>query len=122
MKKFIILLMILVMSIAGCTPAFNGSRTGNESQFIMEYSAFNTTDSQKLVLEAEDSIDAKIVVDKGSLSIIIQQKDKEPIYESNNISSSDNFDVAIEEGGTYTVTVAGEKAKGSVSFIVESNK
>lgn len=38
------------------------------------------------------------------------------------ISSSDNFDVAIEEGGTYTVTVAGEKAKGSVSFIVESNK
>lgn len=122
MKKIVVLLMILVMSIAGCTPAFNGSRTGNESQLIMEYSAFNTTDSQKLVIEAGDSIDAKIVVDKGSLSITIQQEDKEPVYESNNISSSDNFDVAIEEGGTYTVTVAGEKAKGSVSFIVESNK
>lgn len=122
MKKFFIPFMLFAILLAGCTPDFNGSRTGNQSQFIMKYSAFNTTDSQKLVLEAGDSINAKIVVDKGSLSIIIQQENKEPIYDSNNISVSNNFDVMIEESGTYTITVAGNKTKGSVSFIVENNK
>ena len=123
MKKIILIVCTLVFLIsltAGGTK-FDGSRTGNDSEFIMEYSVLNTTDAQDLTIEAGDTISAKIVVDKGSLSIKIQKDGEKPIYESNGISTSNEFDVEIDESGTYTVEVTGKKAKGSVSFIVQSN-
>ena len=123
MKKIILIVCTLVflISLTACGTEFDGSRTGNDSEFIMEYSVLNTTDAQDLTIEAGDTISAKIVVDKGSLSIKIQKDGEEPIYESNEISTSNAFDVEIDESGTYTVEVTGKKAKGSVSFIVQSN-
>ena len=123
MKKIILIVCTLVflISLTACGTEFDGSRTGNDSEFIMEYSVLNTTDAQDLTIEDGDTISAKIVVDKGSLSIKIQKDGEEPIYESNEISTSNEFDVEIDESGTYTVEVTGKKAKGSVSFIVQSN-
>lgn len=123
MKKIILIVCTLVflISLTACGTKFDGSRTGNDSEFIMEYSVLNTTDAQDLTIEAGDTISAKIVVDKGSLSIKIQKDGEKPIYESNGISASNEFDVEIDESGTYTVEVTGKKAKGSVSFIVQSN-
>lgn len=123
MKKIILIVCTLVflISLTACGTKFDGSRTGNDSEFIMEYSVLNTTDAQDLTIEAGDTISAKIVVDKGSLSIKIQKDGEKPIYESNGISASNEFDVEIDESGTYTVEVTGKKAKGSVSLIVQSN-
>lgn len=123
MKKIILIICTLVflISLTACGTKFDGSRTGNDSEFIMEYSVLNTTDAQDLTIEAGDTISAKIVVDKGSLSIKIQKDGEKPIYESNGISTSNEFDVEIDESGTYTVEVTGKKAKGSVGFIVQSN-
>ena len=123
MKKIILIVCTLVflISLTACGTEFDGSRTGNDSEFIMEYSVLNTTYEQYLTIEDGDTIIAKIVVDKGSLSIKIQKDGEEPIYESNEISTSNEFDVEIDESGTYTVEVTGKKAKGSVSFIVQSN-
>ena len=123
MKKIILIVCTLVflISLTACGTKFEGSRTGNDSEFIMEYSVLNTTDAQDLTIEAGDTISAKIVVDKGSLSIKIQKDGEKPIYESNGISASNEFDVEIDESGTYTVEVTGKKAKGSVSLIVQSN-
>ena len=123
MKKIILIVCTLVflISLTACGTKFDGSRTGNDSEFIMEYNVLNTTDAQDLTIEAGDTISAKIVVDKGSLSIKIQKDGEKPIYESNGISTSNEFDVEIDESGTYTVEVTGKKAKGSVSFIVQSN-
>ena len=123
MKKIILIICTLVflISLTACGTKFDGSRTGNDSEFIMEYSVLNTTDAQDLTIESGDTISAKIVIDKGSLSIKIQKDGEEPIYESNGISTSNEFDVEIDESGTYTVEVTGKKAKGSVSFMVQSN-
>ena len=123
MKKIILIVCTLVflISLTACGTKFDGSRTGNDSEFIMEYNVLNTTDAQDLTIEAGDTISAKVVVDKGSLSIKIQKDGEKPIYESNGISTSNEFDVEIDESGTYTVEVTGKKAKGSVSFIVQSN-
>ncbi|GFO85118.1 hypothetical protein [Anaerostipes butyraticus] len=123
MKKVscIFISILLIISLAGCSPDFNGSRTGNDSQFIMKYTAFNTTDSQDLLVEAGDKINAKIVIDGGHLSIKIQKGQEEPVYESENVFFSNDFDLDIEESGTYTVTVTGKKAKGSVRFVVENS-
>lgn len=122
MKKFITILgvILVITSLTACSPDFNGSRTGNDNQLIMEYTAFNTTDSQDLVVKAGDIIHVEIVVDDGHLSYKIQKDDNKPIAESEDIFFSEEFDVDIEESGTYTVTITGEKAKGSVKFIVES--
>lgn len=119
MKKIfgIFYILILTSLLSACGgPSFDGSRTGNDSQFVMKYEIFNTTDGQRLLLEAGDILRAEFVVDSGALSVKIQKDTDIPIYESSNIAASDNFDVAIEESGTYTITVTGKKAKGSVSF------
>lgn len=123
MKKILLIVctLILTISLTACGEDFDGSRTGNDSEFIMVYSVLNKTDSQELIVESGDIISAKIVMKKGDLSIKIQKDGEEPIYESNGISISNEFDVAIDKGGVYTVEVTGKKAKGSVSFVVESN-
>lgn len=112
--------MLLIISLSACSSDFDGSRTGNDTQLIMEYTAFNTTDTQDLVVEAGDIIHAEIVVEDGHLSYIIQKDDEEPIAESEGIFFSVEYDFDVEESGTYTVTVTGENAKGSVKFVVES--
>ena len=122
MKKIITFFsaMLLIISLSACSSDFDGSRTGNDTQLIMEYTAFNTTDTQDLVVEAGDIIHAEIVVEDGHLSYKIQKDDEEPIAESEGIFFSVEYDFDVEESGTYTVTVTGENAKGSVKFVVES--
>ena len=110
--------MLLIISLPACSPDFNGSRIGNDNQLIMEYTAFNTTDSQDLVVEAGDTIHVEIVIEDGHLSYKIQKNDDEPIAESESIFFSEEFDVEVKESGTYTVTVTGEKAKGSIKITV----
>lgn len=124
MKKFLLIVCTLafMVSLTGCNTKFDGSRTGNDSEFIMEYSVLNKTDTQDLIAKSGDTIGGKIIVNKGSLSIKIQKNEDEPIFESNGISESTEFDVEIDESGTYTVSVTGEKAKGSVSFKVVTNQ
>lgn len=113
---------ILVLSLTACGADFDGSRTGNSNEFVMNYKVFNKTDSQNLIVEKGDTIHAEIIVEGGSLSFKIQKDDEVPVYECVDISFSDKFDVDIEESGTYTVSVTGKKAKGSVSFTVVANQ
>lgn len=124
MKKFLLIVyaLALMVYLTGCDTKFDGSRTGNDSEFIMEYSVLNKTDTQDLIAKFGDTISGKIIVNKGSLSIKIQKDEEEPIYESNGISVSTEFDVEIDESGTYTVSVTGKKAKGSVSFTIVTNQ
>ena len=121
-KKFlwIVCTSALMVSSTGCDTKFDGSRIGNDSEFIMEYSVLNTTDRQDLIAESGDTISGKMIVNRGSLSIKIKKDGEEPVYES-RISASDEFAVEIDESGTYTVEVTGKGAKGSVSFTVESD-
>ena len=118
MKKYLGLLLGGCL-LAGCSMAdFNGSRTGNDSQFLMEYTIFNTTDSQLLELKKGDKIHGEIEKKAGKLAVTIQQGGKEPILESRDMPSG-SLDIEIEEDGAYRITVTGEKAKGSVSFTKE---
>lgn len=119
MRKCLCALCVLLSSLCltACAGSFSGSRIGNENRLIMEYDMFDTTDSQELDLKAGDMIEADIVVKKGTLAIKIQKGKEEPIYESDGIVFSNQFSVGVEEDGIYTVTVTGEKSKGSVSFV-----
>lgn len=110
-------ILIITLLLGACgKSAFDGSRTGNDNQFIMEYKIFNATDTQSLRLEAGDTIRAEVVVDSGDLSIKIQKDSDTPVYERDSIVASENFDVEIQKSGTYKITVTGKEAKGRVSF------
>ena len=106
-----------VFLLSGCgKSSFDGIRTGNDSQFVMKYKIFNTTDEQSLFLESGDTIRTEVIVDSGKLSIKIQKDSDTPIYERDDIVTSENFDVEIQESGTYKITVIGENTKGGVNF------
>ena len=124
MKKYfrILCFLVWILTLTACGTDFNGSRMGNDSEFVMDYKILNTTDSQNLVAAEGNIIHAEIIVESGSLSYKIQKEDGAPVYEGKDVSVSDEFDIEIEQGGTYTVTVTGKRAKGSVSFIVEGNQ
>ena len=122
MKKMLSILcaIMIIVSLTACSSDFDGSRTGNDNEFSLEYKVLNKTDSQDLKLQDGDKINAKIIIDGGTLAIKIQKDDEEPIYESDGISASNEFEVEVEESGIYTITVTGKKAKGSVNFTVVS--
>lgn len=82
----------------------------------MDYTLFNMTDSQDLVMKAGETIHAELVVKSGTLSVQIQTENGEVVYEDSDIKTSGSFNVAVKENGIYTVTVTGKMAEGSVSF------
>ena len=55
---------------------FSGSRTGNDSEFIMEFQKLNTADSQELTLKAGDVLHAVIAVDDGRIAVTIRKGDE----------------------------------------------
>lgn len=113
--------LFLIVSLTACSSIqFNGRRIGNDSQLIMKYSMFNGTDFQLLTLEKGDIVDANIVSDSGKINIKVQ-KDDEIIYEEEDVQTG-SFQLSISEDGEYKFVVIGKKAKGSVSFIKQTDK
>lgn len=123
MKKSILIVTVtfVLFTLTACSSTtFDGSRTGNESQLIMDYRIMNKTDSQTLELQEGDSVDFVIASESGKVNIIMQKENNEPIYQGTDIPTS-SFRVEIEETGSYQVTVTGEKAKGSISVVRVEN-
>lgn len=110
----VVLAAVLLAGYRSAT--FNGSRTGNDSQLIMEYTVFNTTDSQTLELERGDRLSVEIVQEKGTLSLSIEGEGGEPLYADEDAQSG-SFELEIPEDGSYQVTVSGEQARGSLSVV-----
>ena len=113
--------LTLTLFLSGCSaPTFNGSRTGNDSQFLMEYTVLNTTDGQTLSLEAGDVLDVAVVSTSGTVSVSIQKDGEPPLYAQENVPTG-QFSLDIPEDGEYNITVTGEEARGSVSFVKRDN-
>lgn len=122
MKKWITLFgaLLAVTALTACSSHFSGSRMGNDSQLIMDFKSFNMTDSQELSVEAGGQIHVELAVKRGRLSYKILKDGREPVAEAEDILSSESVDIAIEEGGIYTVAITGKKARGSAEFTVEN--
>lgn len=112
----VLLIMLMLSACSKTTPKFNGSRTGNDSQLIMDYEVLNMTESQILELEKGDTVDFVIVSKRGKVDIILQKDGENPVYQGVDVPTS-TFSVNISESGSYKVTVTGNNAKGNVSII-----
>ncbi len=127
MKKRCIILctLLLAMLLTACgTPSrlttFDGDRVSSDRTFLLDFTVLNTTDAHDLTLSAGDTLHVDASVESGSLRILIRQAEQAAIYEGNDTALPAAFDVAIEQGGVYTVTVTGQNAKGSVHFLAQA--
>ncbi len=121
MKRVYLLMIacVLIFAVAGCqVQTFYGSRTGDEKQFLLEYSFLNKTETHEMALEQGTAIHVGIEHVSGRIDVIVSDALGKEIYRGNEASSG-NFLLEIPETGTYRFSVTGKKAKGSVSFIVE---
>lgn len=121
MKKCIAALcaILLVFMLASCgsidDASFSGSKTGDENHYDISFDILNTTFTHDLIMTQGESIRVHIAKKSGNITVKIQKGQDIPVYEGNGDVATD-FSVTIPEGGTYTVSVTGKKAKGHVTF------
>ena len=96
---------------------FDGSRTSNESEFILDFNILNISVTHHMELQENDIIDVIIRRDKGELDLSVTGKEGQPIYQGDHASSGE-FSLEITRGDTYEFEVAGYEASGFVSFVL----
>ena len=125
MKRIFVcaVIWIFIFSLTACASGttFDGSRTGNENQLMMQYKVFNTTDTQEFELAAGDIVNFEVVSKSGSIDILLQKGEEEPVYEGTDILTS-TFQVDINDSGRYILSVTGKNAKGSISVTKEMSE
>ncbi|MDO5521264.1 MAG: hypothetical protein Q4G58_12295 [bacterium] len=112
-----IVLLISTVSFIDCSQqsSFSGDSTGNDHQFLLDFSILNTTESNQMYLQKGEQINTSIEITKGTVDIIVKDEAGKVAYEGNNVNTS-NFTIGIDETGKYTFDVTGKNAKGSVHF------
>lgn len=90
-------------------------RMAEKDFFALEMKPLNTTLSEPYALHQGDTIQVEINRTAGELSISIGQEGQAPVYEGRNPDLT-SFRVTIPEDGTYSLSVTGKQAKGSISF------
>lgn len=114
----VVLSIMLLFTVTGCgKQVFNGNRISNDTEFIMDYSILNRTESHQMRLNEGTNIDTIIENKSGRLDILIKSENGKQIYVGNNAASG-NFTIKIPETDTYIFSITGNNAKGSVSFKV----
>ena len=121
MKKLslsmILCLFILVLTTACTKQVFDGSRSSNDKQFILDYSVMNCTKTQDMKLEEGTTVNVIIENNSGRVDIFVEDAHGEKIYKGDDADSGE-FSLKIPKTDTYTFSVTGSNAKGSVSFKV----
>jgi hypothetical protein len=123
MKRFLIILLIILLTFAGCSGNIEiGSIENNTSkEMSASYTKFSGTKQTNLTVEAGKPIDisADIVTKKGSLNVYIYQKGEKSEanynYSGTNIKTT-NFTVTLSDPGDYIIKVTARNHKGSFSF------
>lgn len=121
MKKVIFIItmcILLAFSMASCKKqVFNGNRSSNDTQFVMDYSILNRTETHEMELKENSIIDVNIDNKAGSLDIVVTNPLGEEIYRGDDAASGE-FSINADKQGTYKFSVKGSNAKGAFSFKV----
>ena len=112
-----VLTLSLCLSSCGYSSSkFTGSKTSNDNQFLADFDVLNSTISATLDLKAGESVDTSFEVNKGTVDILVKNEKGTVAYRGDAIKS-ESFSIGIIEDGSYTFSITGRKAKGSVYFI-----
>lgn len=92
---------------------FKGSVSSNPQELDMDYSILNGTFAHTLELSAGNMLHLELSVDTGTLGVVIQLEGEGPIYQNDNLETS-QFDLQISQSGSYQVTVTATETEGSL--------
>lgn len=108
--------ILFILTACGTQSVFDGSRTSNASEFLMEYRTLNREESADLDLSAGDRLQVSLSHTKGSVDMTVGMAGKDPIYRGTQQQNA-AFILEIAETGKYHISISGHQAKGDVSFI-----
>lgn len=117
--KIVILLIASAILLAGCEDsqsAFSGSKTGNDQQFLVDCEILNSTVDSEMPLLEGDTVKTTINIKEGDVNIVVKNENGTVAYQGNDVENSE-FIIGVQESGTYTFSVTGSKAEGSVHFV-----
>ena len=123
-KKVIttILSLTIVFAVVGCSNSkvsFDGSKTSNDDSFLVDFQVLDTKVYSIMHLSQGDIIETTIDIEKGSVDILVESENGIKAYRGDEVESG-SFVIEITEAGTYTFSVSGNKAAGSVHFVKAS--
>lgn len=98
---------------------YEGSRSGDEGSFLLDYTDFDGTVAQVLELEAGEKIVWEVVSRRGSVDVdIIDAVERDLLYTGGNVPDG-THSVEAPRDGQYEVWLTGYHAAGSASFVRE---
>ena len=115
----VMVFIIFAISFFGCnnsSATFSGSKTGNDTQFLVDFQVLNTTVDKEMSLSIGDSIDTSIDIKEGKVDILVKNENGTIIYRGDDVQNG-HFTLGINETDDYAFYITGYKAKGSVHFI-----
>ena len=109
--------MILVFIACGlCNkPAFVGNEIADTDFYVVDFEQMNSNHSHNIDMDAGESIKVKIIRKSGKISVQIYNKADQPVYKGDDVTDAE-FEIQINEKGTYRLCVSGKEAKGHVIF------
>ena len=109
--------MILGFTACGlCNKStFIGNEIANTDFYDVDFEQMNSTRYHKIDMDAGESIKVKIISKSGKISVQIYNEDDQPVYRGDDVTGAE-FEIQIDEKGTYRLCVSGKDAKGHVIF------
>lgn len=115
--EILLLTMMAFICLTACGKkgAFKGNIVADNTYYDMTFYWLNTAYTYDMYLEQGDSIEVLLEKERGKVSVLIQSKDEEPVYQGDDMEPS-SFAVNIKKTGNYTVKITGQEARGHISF------
>ena len=109
--------MILVFTACGLynKSAFVGNEIADTDFYDVDFEQMNSIHSHNIDMDAGESIKVKIIRKSGKISVQIYNEVDQPVYRGDDVTDAE-FEIQINEKGTYRLCVSGEDAKGHVIF------
>lgn len=94
-------------------PVFQGEKVKTFDAYALDIQRMNGTDSHVLSLSRGDSLHVHFETSHGRLTLRISEENGAELYSGVGELCTD-FDLTVPNDGSYTITVTGKDAAGSV--------
>jgi len=95
-------------------PIFNGSRVCGDGQYVLQFDILNREDTYTFDLQKDDMLDCAFSVTSGRVDVLITDGNGEKLYRGDDVRTA-AFTLTATKAGSYTVSVTGKNAKGSIA-------
>lgn len=113
------ILFYIMLAFTACglcnKAAFIGDEIADTDFYDVDFEQMNSTHFHNIDMEAGESIKVKIISKSGKISVQIYNEDEQPVYKGDDVTDAE-FEIQINEKGTYRLCVSGKDAKGHVIF------